>query len=145
VSAKNRTDLLTTTEMYHLDQACQLISRAFGDECPYLVGSAGIDNDGTRPRDVDVRLMLGDKEFAEICPTVERWELLCLSIGAYLQARTGLPVDFQIQRTREANERYGGKARNPLGISGRRSRIFAGGGDGVPLWDGVDRAKQVSA
>lgn len=42
MAAKNRTDLLTTTEMYHLDQACQLITKAFGGECPYLVGTAGL-------------------------------------------------------------------------------------------------------
>jgi hypothetical protein len=134
VSPKNRTDLLTTTELYYLDQACQLISRGFGDECPYLVGSAGIGNDGAY-RDVDVRLMLDDKQFAEACPTRERWELLCVAIGAYLRDRTGLPVDFQIQRSREANERYGAKPRNPLGVGGAAARIFAGGGDATPAWE----------
>ena len=67
--------------------------------------------------------------------------VLCLAISAYLSERTGLPIDFQIQSAREANERHGGKPRNPLGMG----RIFAGGGDGVPVWEGVDRAKQVSA
>lgn len=136
MTAKRRTDLLTTTEMYHLDQACQLVARAFGDEHPYLVGSASVGNDGTAPRDIDVRLMLDDDEFAAACPTRERWELLCLAIGTYLRDRTGLPIDFQIQRTREANERYSG-GRNPLGIvhsGGRTGRIFAGGGDGTPDW-----------
>lgn len=70
-SRQHRTDLLTTTEMYHLDQACSVISAAFGTH-PYLVGSAGTLNDGTVPRDVDVRLMLGDAEFAAACPTRER-------------------------------------------------------------------------
>ena len=145
MSAKRRTDMLTTTELYHLDQACRIVSRAFGGEHPYLVGSAGFDNDGGAYRDVDVRLMLDDDDFAEACPTLERWELLCLAIGTYLRDRTGLPVDFQIQRTREANERWGGGVRNPLGMEGQAARIFAGGGDGTPLWDDVDRAKQVSA
>jgi hypothetical protein len=130
MSRTDRTDLLTTTEMFHLDQACQLVSRAFGDECPYLVGSAGVGNDGGSPRDVDVRLMLDDDEFAAACPTRERWELLCLAIGTYLRDRTGLPVDFQIQRAVEANERFNGP-RNPLGMGHRR---FAGGGDGTPEW-----------
>jgi hypothetical protein len=88
--------------------------------------------------------MLDDDEFAEACPTLDRWQLLCLTISAYLSQRTGLPVDFQIQRVREANERYGGKPRNPLGMSGDAARIFAGGGDGTPLWNGVPRSKQVS-
>lgn len=131
----SRTDLLTTTEMYHLDQACQLIAKAFGGEHPYLVGTAGLGG-AERYRDVDVRLMLDDEEFAAACPTRERWELLCLSIGAYLAARTGLPVDFQIQATSVANAKYDGP-RNPLGLlhsDGRVGRVFAGGGDGTPGW-----------
>jgi hypothetical protein len=135
VTIKPRTDLLTTTELYHLDQACQLITRAFGGSPPYLVGTAGIGNADSY-RDVDVRLMLDDDEFAAVCPTRERWELLCLAIGAYLRDRTGLPVDFQIQRTREANEKFSGP-RNPLGLihsDGRAGRVFAGGGDGTPFW-----------
>jgi hypothetical protein len=128
-----RTDLLTTVEMYNLDAACRLISRSFDGGPPYLVGTAG-SGDATAYRDVDVRLMLDDEEFAAACPTRARWELLCLAIGAYLSERTGLPVDFQIQRTREANERYGDKVRNPVGMG----RIFAGGGDGTPEWDTFD-------
>lgn len=135
MTAKARTDLLTTTELYHLDQACQVVSRAFRGGPPYLVGSAGIGNDGSPYRDVDVRLMLDDDEFAEVCPTRERWELLCLSVGAYLAARSGLPVDFQIQRAGEANARFSGP-RNPLGLqhADGRGRAFAGGGDGTPEW-----------
>jgi hypothetical protein len=129
VAARNRTDLLTTTEMFHLDQACQLITKAFGGECPYLVGTAGLGG-ASSYRDVDVRLMLDDDEFAAACPTRERWELLCLSVSAYLSTRTGLPVDFQVQSTSAANELYGDKPRNPLGMG----RLFAGGGDGVPDW-----------
>lgn len=137
-----RTDLLTTTELYHLDHACQVVSRAFGGEHPYLVGSAGIGNDGGAFRDVDVRLMLDDGEFAAACPTRERWELLCLAIGTYLRDRTGLPVDFQIQRTDAANA-FHDKPRNPLGMTGAAARVFAGGGDATPPWDGTDprRAK----
>ena len=141
VNAKRRTDLLTTTEMYELDRACELISRAFGDECPYLVGTAGLGG-AESYRDVDVRLMLDDAEFAAACPTRERWELLCLAVGAYLRDRTGLPVDFQIQRAAEANERYGNKPRNPLGLGGAAARIFAGGGDCTPDWT---KAKEACA
>lgn len=131
----SRTDLLTTTEMYHLDQACQLIGKAFGGEHPYLVGTAGVGG-AESYRDVDVRLMLDAEEFAAACPTRERWELLCLSIGAYLSSRTSLPIDFQVQRADEANARFSGP-RNPLGIQhadGRSGRVFAGGGDATPEW-----------
>ena len=126
---EGRTDGLTTVEMYNLDAACRLVSRAFRGGPPYLVGTAGIGGAATY-RDVDVRLILDDDEFAEVCPTQARWELLCLAFSAYLGERTGLPVDFQIQRAAEANERYVGKPRNPLGMG----RVFAGGGDGTPDW-----------
>ena len=140
MTTKPRTDLLTTVELYNLDAACRLISRAFDGGPPYLVGTAA-DGSADSYRDVDVRLMLDDEEFAAVCPTLARWELLCLAFSAYLRERTGLPVDFQIQRTTEANERYGGKIRNPVGMG----RIFAGGGDGVPVWKEADRAMQTSA
>jgi hypothetical protein len=132
MTTKTRSDLLTTTELYHLDQACQVISKAFDGEHPYLVGTAGYGDAGSY-RDVDVRLMLDDDEFTAVCPTRERWELLCLSIGAYLASRTGLPIDFQIQAASVANDKHG-KPRNPLGMGGAAARIFAGGGDGTPDW-----------
>lgn len=132
MATKRRTDLLTTMELYYLDQACVPIVKAFGTR-PYLVGSAGMDNEGGTYRDVDVRLMLDDEQFAAVCPTRERWALLCLAIGTYLRERTGLPVDFQIQQASIANERFSG-LRNPLGTG---ARVFAGGGDGTPDWDGA--------
>ncbi len=119
-----RTDGLHTHEMAVLDGACHLISKAF-DTHPYLVGSAGY---GMGPhRDVDVRLILDDEQFDIICPTRDRWELLSLAIGELLRVRTGLPIDFQIQRQTEANEKHS-KPRNPLGMA----RNFAGGGDATP-------------
>ena len=138
MATKPRSTLLTTVELYNLDAACQPIVKAF-DTYPYLVGTAGVGS-AEQYRDVDIRLMLDDDKFAELCPDLARWELLCLAISTYLRDRTGLPVDFQIQRTREANERYSGP-RHPLGM-GRR--IFAGGGDGTPVWDDVPRSQQRS-
>ena len=123
---RERVCQLTTTQLHDLDQACRMVHVAFG-HAPYLVGSAG---SGSRPeyRDVDVRLILPDEEFAEACPTRERWELLSLSIGSYLARRTGLPVGFQIQRMTEANRDHPGP-RNPLGMR----RVFAGGRDATPF------------
>ena len=128
MTTKPRTDLLTTVELYHLDQACRPLVKAFGVH-PYLVGSAGVGNDGSTYRDVDVRLILDDEQFAAVCPDRARWELLCLSVGAYLRERTGLPIDFQIQLTSIANEKFPAN-RNPLGMG----RTFAGGGDATPEW-----------
>lgn len=127
-SRQHRSCQLRTDELNRLDQACQLISRAFGNH-PYLVGSAGFGEAGAGYRDVDVRLILDDGEFAAVCPTRERWELLCLALGDYLRERTGLPIDFQVQQQTAANAAHH-KPRNPLGMS----RVFAGGGDGTPPW-----------
>lgn len=122
---------LTTTQLHDLDQACRLVFAAFGHP-PYLVGTAGFGDAGTY-RDVDVRLILADDDFAAVCPTRERWELLSAAIGAYLAQRTGLPVDFQVQQMTAAN-RLHDKPRNPLGMR----RVFADGGDATP-WNGNDR------
>jgi hypothetical protein len=127
-SRQHRSCQLRTDELHRLNDACTLITRAFGEH-PYLVGSAGFGEAGAGYRDVDVRLMLGDEEFAAACPTRERWELLCLAIGDYLRARTALPIDFQVQQQSAANAAHD-KPRNPLGTA----RVFAGGGDGTPEW-----------
>lgn len=126
--AANRSDSLTTAELYDLDHACELIDRAFGT-CPYLVGTAG---SGGAYRDVDVRLILDDEDFDRIFGEhrLHLWELLTLAIGDHLRQRVKLPIDFQIQRQTEANARHGGKARNPLGLG----RTLAAGGDGTPKW-----------
>lgn len=131
MAARSRACQLATHELHSLDAACNLVRRAFGHP-PYLVGSAGLSSagDGSPFRDVDVRLILPDDEFAAACPTRERWELLSLGIGAWLRERTGLPVDFQVQQMTAANERHG-KPRNPLGMD----RVFAGAGDATPFGD----------
>ena len=78
--------------------------------------------------------MLSDEEFGAACPTRERWELLCLSVSAYPSSRTWLPVDFQVQRTTEALERFGDRPRNPLELVSHGGRVFAAGGDATPEW-----------
>jgi hypothetical protein len=86
---------------------------------PYLVGSAALGRDW---RDVDVRLMLPDDEFDVLFPghgkpdwADLRWALLCDAISELGRQQTGLPVDFQFQRTTEANDQYDG-ARCALGL-----------------------------
>ncbi len=123
MATKTRTDSLTTVQLHNLDEACNIIKRGLGQ--PYLVGTAGIG--GGTYRDVDVRVMLADAEFAAVCPNQVRWELLCLAISTYLSERTGLPIDFQIQLASVANEAFPDSPRNPLGMR----RPFAGLGDGT--------------
>ncbi len=114
---------LSTAQLARLDHACRIIDAAFG-EPPYLVGSANDRNDF---RDVDVRLILADAEFDAMFGGREQfWGLFCLAVTYYLAEVSGLPVDFQVQRRTEANEKHKGM-RNPLGLLHKVR--FAGGGD----------------
>ena len=125
----SRTSGLSTSDMHNLDLACRPITRAFDGHPPYLVGSAGESADY---RDVDIRMILGDEEFDRLFSgRIELWALMSLSIGEWLRQRTGLPIDFQIQRQTEANEKHD-KPRNPLGRNGG-GRLYAGGGDATPF------------
>jgi len=100
-------------QMFLLDEACKPIAEAFPDDGLYLVGTAATR---TEYRDVDVRLVLSDKRFDKLQRVIGYMGVtfLSLSIGEYLAARTGLPIDFQLQRQTEANARHEG-IRNPLG------------------------------
>ncbi|WP_051899992.1 hypothetical protein [Streptomyces aureus] len=107
----------------HLDAFAREITDAF-DAVPYLVGSAAV---GKKWRDVDVRLILADDEFDALFPPVAhgqpdgRWDLLCAAISELARQRTGLPVDFQIQRQSYANDRFPGP-RHALGLHDRNGQ-----------------------
>lgn len=123
--AKRRKSSLTTLELHLLEQACRPVWEAFG--ATYLVGTA---QSGGKYRDVDVRTILDDAEFDALFCSVDRngqalWALVCSAIGRMIAEQTGLPVDFQIQRMTQANEKYDGQ-RNPIGHG---HRVYAGGGD----------------
>lgn len=102
-------------QMFLLDEACKPIEKAFGN-CPYLVGSAS-SSDKEGFNDVDVRLILFDQEYDSLSSSIGQNGIVFLgfAIGEYLASRTGLPVDFQIQRQAEANEKHKGH-RNALGL-----------------------------
>ena len=114
---------LTTAQFAILNDACIPVAEAF-DSPPYLVGSATEKPDY---RDIDLRVILADEEFDHLFGgRVLLWSLVCLTIGQYLHSVTGLPIDFQIQRMTEANEKHPKTHRNPMGM---RARPLAGGGD----------------
>lgn len=95
---------------------------AFGKPA-YHVGSSLANKDGWR--DVDVRVMLDDEAWARwgFSPdrhTVDshqdpKWVAVCLAFSALGKQMTGLPIDFQVQRIDDANEKYP-HPRSALGI-----------------------------
>jgi len=115
---------LTTTQLHRLDVAVAPLTAIDGHGL-YLVGSAGERADF---RDVDVRLILGDDEFDRLFGhSPELWSVFCYAVSRLLSADTELPIDFQVQRQTEANERHQG-TRNHLGLRAKRA-MFAGRGD----------------
>jgi hypothetical protein len=108
---------LSPPRLFALDAACRPIAQTFGfGTGPYLVGSVQERTAGPTS-DVDVRLILEDKKYDRLFKkqSPEFRTLLDLAFSGWLSAQTGLPIDFQIQRMTEANERHAGKQRNPLG------------------------------
>jgi hypothetical protein len=91
------------------------VHQAFG-HVPYHVGSSLTEKRGWR--DVDVRLLLPDDEYATYFgdwalppepgyggPRRIMWELAWSTLGRKM---TGLPIDFQIQPETLANEQFDG-------------------------------------
>lgn len=86
-----------------------VVIRDYFGHVPYHVGSSLRSKDW---RDVDVRLILPDEEFAErfgtnrSAETNPKLAAVTLAFAALGQQMTGLPVDFQIQPASWANEHY---------------------------------------
>lgn len=120
--------------LHRLDLACKHISDVFGGwNGPFLVGSVQERTAGPGS-DVDLRLILDDEVYdALMAGTPDGFPtLLDFALGAYVRELTGLPIDFQVQRMTEANERHAGKQRNPLG----RRRMTNWIGDARPELSG---------
>ena len=123
-NGKTYAHFLTTVQYFKLDAACIPLEAAFKESGfgLYLVGSVLRRPDW---RDVDIRAILEDSEYDRIFPKTDKWcenamwKMMCISISHYLSAVTGLPIDFQIQRQTQANERYpskDGHMRNAIGL-----------------------------
>jgi hypothetical protein len=85
-----------------------IVTDYFGHVC-YHVGSSLTSKDW---RDVDVRLLLPDEEFADRFGQVRSAEVnpklaaVTLAFSALGKQMTGLPIDFQIQPLTHANVAY---------------------------------------
>lgn len=87
-----------------------VIVRDYFGHIPFQVGSSLHSKDW---RDVDVRLILPDDEFAARfgdTPTYVNTKLAAITLAFCALGRemTGLPVDFQIQQQSHANKAYPG-------------------------------------
>lgn len=121
--SKTRVTYLDRVQNQRLQDWARIVRRSFvGAGGPYLVGSAIERADW---RDVDVRLILADAEYDALAAVLDV-DRLGFVFAAWGQQATGLPVDFQVQRQTEANERHPGR-RNALGIG-----VDAVKGDGGP-------------
>ena len=126
----SRHNYLTPLQNLALHEAVGIVRRGFGQADYaelFLVGSCLKKQDF---RDVDVRLILSngayDYLFAYDDEAGSLWTLMCASIGTMLSSKTGLPIDFQIQRFVDADEKYGVFTREPLGY------VLGYGGDRHP-------------
>lgn len=115
----DRSNYLPAPHFFLLNQACAALNDAFGGVHCYLVGSSLYKREY---RDVDVRCILDDEHFDRLFPGAGSapqrhalWSVMCSSIALMLRQQTDLPIDFQIQRCTQANERFQGH-RDALGI-----------------------------
>lgn len=99
------------------------VIEAFGGHMPFHVGSSLKEKRGWR--DVDVRLILPDDEYAAMGlgdPKQQqqngKWVALCRAFSALGQEMTGLPIDFQIQQMTAANSEFCNRAKDPRSALG---------------------------
>lgn len=109
----------------YLEEFGHQIWNAFGNTA-YHVGSSVF---GKQWRDVDVRLLLEDKEYERMGlgdpahpHENAKWVSLVMAYSALGKQMTGLPIDFQIQQQSYANKNYSpndGHVRSALGVHAR--------------------------
>lgn len=114
---KTRHCYIGAPEAYALDHVAYTVTKAFGETC-YLVGSA---TEHRNFRDVDVRMIFDDAKWIALfgdgaASHTFFWSLLTVSISEYMSKRTGLKVDFQIQRRKNVKQSDWDKIRTPIGM-----------------------------
>lgn len=104
-----------------LDEFGAVCADFFGAHVYHVGSSTGFSRKKTY-RDVDVRVILTDDEYAalglgdpEHPHHNRRWVALTLAFSALGRQMTGLPIDFQVQQQTYANKKFP-KGRSALGI-----------------------------
>lgn len=105
----------------YLDEFGAHVSAAF-EPAGFGVYHVGSSLMGKKWRDVDVRLILSDEEYAQFgfgdprqTHSNAKWTALVLAFSALGRHMTGLPIDFQIQQQTHANKTFPNN-RSALGI-----------------------------
>lgn len=107
MTEKYRVSYLTVSQTYDLNVACHAL-RDFG------YGTYHVGSSLNRPdyRDVDLRCILTNSEFDEMFSKESteigdrKLKFLNVAISEWIQARMGLPIDFQFQRMSDANHEF---------------------------------------
>lgn len=115
--SKQPTDYLLHSERLLLHDWGRSVSEMFNNESVYLVGSSITKKDY---RDVDVRIVLDDKQFKKL-EKMFNTEYLRIGVSLWGQKVTGLPIDFDVQPRSFANKKYKGKVK-PISI--KQSAIY---------------------
>ena len=115
--SKKRVHLIDVKSLRILEHTSIAIQQAMKEQC-YLVGSV---LETPEYRDVDVRMIFEDEKFEKLfgegSPEISLfWSLVCTALGEYMSNRTGLPIDFQIQKRSRISEEDWNKERVPLGV-----------------------------
>lgn len=107
--------------IFELQMACHVLVKAYGTSI-YQVGSSLERPDW---RDVDLVMILDDEQFERDFPNAPlhsaawemdpKWLVLTVSLSKWLSEKSGVLVDFKFQPRTFANDRHGGKRRNPIG------------------------------
>lgn len=112
---RRRSSFLTVSQQYDLNVACRPLAVLFG----YGVYHVGSSLERPDYRDVDLRCILANEEYDRMFADDgegKRVKFLNVAISEWIQARTGLPIDFQFQREAEANAEFPGR-RNGVGFT----------------------------
>lgn len=112
--SENRATWIGVPDMYRLNVACRTVRAACDGVGLMLVGSSLTRRDY---RDVDLRMILWDEDFAARFPNAGWLMLANAAMSDWLAKSTGLPIDFQFQSMTEANGvEHKDKLRHPLGL-----------------------------